>query len=70
MVKNDLKNKIKDKPQEDLKKTTTKNKKPIDMSTKQQPKNDQFLYDNVNPKYCYCAGGSYGEMIGCESTFC
>lgn len=70
MVKNDLKNKIKDKGSEDTKVVVTKKPKKLEVSLKQQFRNDQFLYDNVNPKYCYCGGGSYGEMIGCESTFC
>lgn len=72
MVKTDLKTKLKEKPSEDQKVSQTKKqKKPVvEMGNKQGVKNDQFLYDNANPKYCYCVGGSYGEMIGCESTFC
>lgn len=50
---------------------TKKKKKPVETTIpKSIPKQEQFLYDNVNPRYCYCGGTGYGEMVGCESTFC
>ena len=49
---------------------TKKKKKPIENMIKTIIKQEQFLYDNINPRYCYCLGGGYGEMVGCENNFC
>lgn len=37
---------------------------------KSAPKQEQFMYDSANPKYCYCVGTGYGEMVGCENNYC
>ena len=71
LIKTDLKNKLKDKPQEDqglnLQK---KKKKPMESLNKPPPKQEQFLYDPNDLKYCYCMQGSFGEMVGCENHYC
>lgn len=43
----------------------------IENTNKQPPKNEHLLYDSTGQvKYCYCSSLSYGEMIGCENTYC
>ena len=71
LIKTDLKNKIRDKPAEDQGlNVSKKKKKPVESVNKPPPKQEQFLYDSTNLKYCYCMQGSYGEMVCCENEYC
>lgn len=70
-IRNDLKAKVKDKPSDEQAPTfPKKKKKTIDTANKPPPKQEQFLYDLNDPKYCSCNGGSFGEMVGCENPYC
>lgn len=34
------------------------------------PQKESWIYNNDDPKYCYCGKPSYGEMVACESIYC
>lgn len=67
MLGSELKNKNKEKTEEEL----MKRKKMKMDATKTNPlKKEDFFYDNKETQYCYCGGASFGEMVACENPYC
>lgn len=66
---NELKNKYKDRPEEEILK---RKKMKLDASKMGQPnKKEDFYYDfSKDPQYCYCGRHSFGEMVACENPYC
>ena len=66
---NELKNKYKDRPEEEILK---RKKMKLDASKMAQPnKKEDFYYDfSKDPQYCYCGRHSFGEMVACENPYC
>ena len=70
IIRTDLKKKIKERPPDEQGMNISKKKKKTIEPTKIPTKEDQFLYDANDVKYCYCNRGSFGEMVGCENPYC
>jgi hypothetical protein len=63
MLATELKNKYKEKPEEEILK---RKKMKLDASKFSAPnKKEDFYYDSKEPQYCYCGGASFGEMVAC-----
>jgi hypothetical protein len=68
MLAVELKNKYKEKPEEEILK---RKKMKMDANKFSAPnKKEDFYYDSKDPQYCYCGGASFGEMVACENPYC